>query len=365
MWTETLLANKYKVAAYAAGVIALFLMPSILPTYGMGGVLLDLLSYTLVYGIVAIAVNLLLSYAGLLSFGHALYFGLGGYTVGWLSFNFGLFNIDYLMLFSVLVSLIAAAVFGALCVRHTAIYFMILTYSLQEIVHVVLHKVYYLWNIPTGGSEGIPILIPISRKYDTVLFGVKYAGPKWRIAFLHDAFYYYILIAFIFCVLAMWVIANSPLGKTLKAIKANTLRAEFIGIRVKLHRWIVFIISGTFAGIAGALWAPLAGYIDPHIFHWQFAGSFVFMAVIGGAGVFLGPLLGAFLYLLIRHILWGLTLYWAGIMGGIFVFFVLVFPRGILGEIIGFREKRPRRYDMILKILKEYVKPLFSHREKS
>ncbi|MFQ5710154.1 MAG: branched-chain amino acid ABC transporter permease [Candidatus Geothermarchaeales archaeon] len=369
LWGETIQPNRNRILAYAAGIAVLFLAPSILPTYGTGAVLLDVLSLTLVYGIVAIAVNLLLNYTGLLSFGHALYFGAGVYTVAFFSFNFGLFNFDYLMLLSIVISLIVAAVFGALCVRHTAVYFMILTFSLQEIVHIVLHKLYYIYmyglpSIPTGGSEGLPILIPVSRKYETVIFGMKYTGERWRILFVHDVFYYYVLISFVICVVAMWIIVNSPLGKTLRALKTNPLRAEFVGVRVKLHRWIIFVISGVFSGVAGALWAPVTGFVDPHIFHWEFAGAFVFMAVLGGSRVFLGPLLGAFLYVGLRHVLYGLTTYYTGILGIILVICVITFPRGVLGEVMRLREAGYIQLNTVAN-LKSYIKLRFSRREAS
>ncbi|MFQ5712048.1 MAG: branched-chain amino acid ABC transporter permease [Candidatus Geothermarchaeales archaeon] len=325
MWTERLWAERYKAAVYAAVIVALFSMPLIASPYW-----LLFVSIYLVYGIVGLAVNLLLGYTGLLSLGHGAFFGIGAYTLTVLCFWYDIYSVEVLLLASVLASLLLSAAIGFLCVRHTKIYFTILTLALQTVLWAIfdLEKFYTF----LGSSRGLTVWLALSPEHTTTLLGFEFGPGMSRLDFLQDAFYYYTLTFFIFCVLAMWVIANSPLGKTLKAIKSNPERAEFIGVRVKLHRWIVFIISGTFTGLAGALWAPINGWVGPFVFNWLFAVMFVFFAVIGGTRLYLGPLIGAFVYLTLKEILWAYTWFWSGIMGAVIVVFVLIFPRGILGE---------------------------------
>ncbi|RMF87133.1 MAG: branched-chain amino acid ABC transporter permease, partial [Nitrospinota bacterium] len=138
---------------------------------------------------------------------------------------------------------------------------------------------------------------------------------------------------FLVCVILMWIIVNSPFGKALQAIRDNETRAEFVGIRVKRYRWIAFLISGAFTGIAGALWAPLNGLTTPDILYWPFSGEIVFLAVLGGFRTFSGPIIGAIVFNYLKTYAVGFTTYWQLLLGAVLVGLVLIMPAGIMGTL--------------------------------
>ena len=151
--------------------------------------------------------------------------------------------------------------------------------------------------------------------------------------FLTYQYYYYVLAVFVICVLLMWVIVHSPFGKALQAIRDNETRAEFIGIRIRRYRLIVFVISGVFTGVAGALWAPLNGLTTPDVLVWTFSGEIVFMTVLGGFGTFVGPILGAVAFNYLKTYAVGVTVYWQLLLGTVLVVLVIALPTGIMGTI--------------------------------
>jgi branched-chain amino acid transport system permease protein len=176
----------------------------------------------------------------------------------------------------------------------------------------------------TGGTDGIRVPTP------SLLGGIiPSSGDK--VAFLAHGYYYYVLVVFCLSAAVMWVIVHSPFGKSLEAIRDNEVRAEFIGIRVKRHRWIAFVISGAFTGLAGALWAPLNGLATPEVLYWPFSGEIVFMTVLGGFRTFAGPAVGAVVFNYLKTYAIGRTEYWQLLLGVILVTMVMVMPAGIVG----------------------------------
>ena len=141
----------------------------------------------------------------------------------------------------------------------------------------------------------------------------------------------------------MWMITQSPFGKTLQSIRDNQTRAEFVGIRVRLCRWIAFLFSGTFTGLAGVLWLPLNRHVTPDVLYWPFSGEIVFLTVLGGFQSFSGPIVGAlaFSYLKTYAVAW--TEYWQLLLGAVLIFLVMVLPTGIVGtlELLAARLKWP------------------------
>ena len=129
----------------------------------------------------------------------------------------------------------------------------------------------------------------------------------------------------------MWVIVNSPFGRALQAIRDNEVRAEFVGIQIRRYRWVAFMVSGVFTGLAGALWVPLNGLTTPDIMHWTFSGEIVFMTVLGGFRSFTGPIIGAIVFNYLKTYAVGYTVYWQGLLGLILVVLVLSLPTGIVG----------------------------------
>jgi branched-chain amino acid transport system permease protein len=167
-----------------------------------------------------------------------------------------------------------------------------------------------------------------------------------KILFLAHSYYYYVLGVFVACVAMMWIIVSSPFGKALQAIRDNETRAEFVGIQIRRYRFVAFLVSGVFTGIAGALWVPLNGLTTPDILYWPFSGELVFMSVLGGFRTFAGPIVGAVVFNYLKTSAVGFTVYWQALLGGILVFLVIALPAGIVGtleQLIALFRRRPAR----------------------
>jgi len=282
-----------------------------------------LLAYGLVMGIAALGFNLLLGYTGLLSFGHSAYFGVGAYAVALIFKYFHVRSMELFLLGAILASLVVSALFGFVCVRYTRIFFGILTLALSQVLWSLAFKFYPI----TGGTDGLRVPTP-------TLLGLPIDTAGDKILFLARNYYYYVLGFFFACVLVMWVIVNSPFGKALQAIRDNETRAEFVGIHIRRYRFVAFLVSGVFTGIAGALWVPLNGLTTPDILYWPFSGEIVFMTVLGGFRTFSGPIFGAVAFNYLKTSAVGFTTYWQALLGAILVFLVLALPGGIVGTVV-------------------------------
>jgi len=278
------------------------------------------LMYGLVFGIAVLGFNLLLGYTGLLSFGHSAYFGAGAYTVAFMVKYFKIASMELFLAGSVLISVIISLLFGVVCVRYTRIFFGILTLALSQVLWSLAFKFFWV----TGGTDGLRVPTPS-------LLGAKPGADKME--FLAFQYYYYVLAVFAVCVIVMWVIVHSPFGKALQAIRDNEIRAEFIGIRIRRYRLIAFVVSGAFAGVAGALWAPLNGLATPDVLVWTFSGEIVFMAVLGGFNSFIGPIVGAVAFTYLKTYAVGFTVYWQLLLGTVLVVLVMALPKGIMGMV--------------------------------
>jgi branched-chain amino acid transport system permease protein len=298
-------------------VIILLMLPYVVTPYQT-----ILMSYGLIMAIAALGFNLLLGYTGLLSFGHSAYFGLGAYAVAFMVKYLHVTSMELFLIGGLIVTLLVTAVFGVICVRYTRIFFAILTMALSQVVWSLAFKFFWV----TGGTDGLRIPTP------TILNGLL-TGPKNKIAFLSNTYYYYILIVFMIFVVLMWVIVHSPFGQALQAIRDNETRAAFLGVRVRRARWIAFMISGGFTGVAGILWAPLNGLTTPDILYWPFSGEIVFLTVLGGFGTFVGPIVGAVAFNYLKTYAVGLTVYWQLLLGSVLIVLVLALPTGIMGTL--------------------------------
>jgi len=304
-----------RVLVYAAPVAALLLaVPLVLDQYQT-----ILLAYGLVMAIAALGFNLLLGYTGLLSFGHSAYFGVGAYAVALMVKYLKVTSMEMFLLGAVVGTVAVTALFGFVCVRYTRIFFGILTLALSQVLWSLAFKFFWV----TGGTDGLRVPTP-------VLLGVASARTD-KIEFLSHGYYYYVLVIFFVCVALMWVIVNSPFGKALQAIRDNEVRAEFVGIQIWRYRWIAFMVSGVFTGIAGALWVPLNGLTTPEVLYWPFSGELVFMTVLGGFRSFAGPIIGAIVFNYLKTFAVGFTVYWQLLLGVVLVVLVLSLPTGIVG----------------------------------
>ena len=305
-------------AAAALMLFVLIVIPAFVEVYQM-----QLLIYGLIAAIAALGFNLLLGYTGLLSFGHSAYFGIGAYTVAFVVQYLGPHSMEFYILIGIPAVAIMSALFGYICVRHTQIFFGILTLAISQVVYSLALKLY--WE--TGGSDGLRVPRP------TLLLGwLSFSGPRGFQQFI-TSYYYYVLAVFVVCVVLMWVIVHSPFGKTLQAIRDNEIRARFLGIRIRRFRWIAFLVSGTFTGLAGILWVPLNGLTTPDVLYWTFSGEIVFTALLGGFRNFTGPIVGGMVFTYLKTYAVASTEYWQLLLGVVLVTLVLVLPTGIVGAI--------------------------------
>jgi branched-chain amino acid transport system permease protein len=312
--------------AAAAGLILLILilLPAYFETYQM-----QLLTYGLIAAIAALGFNLLLGYTGLLSFGHSAYFGVGAYSVAFAVQYVGAHSMEFYILIGVPAVAITSALLGYICVRHTQIFFGILTLALSQVLYSLALKLYWV----TGGSDGLRVPRP------SLLMGLlTFSGPSGFRQFI-TSYYYYVLAVFVVCVVFMWVIVHSPFGKALQAIRDNEVRARFLGLRIRRFRWISFLISGTFTGLAGILWVPLNGLTTPDILYWTFSGEIVFTALLGGFRNFTGPIVGGIVFTYLKTYAVATTEYWQLLLGVVLVTLVLVLPTGIVGALAKLGER--------------------------
>ena len=305
------------VAAMAI-LVGLALLPAVVDPYQT-----VLITYGLIMAIAALGFNLLLGYTGLLSFGHSAYFGTGAYTVAFIVRDLGAQSMELCIIGGLVGTVFVSALFGFVCVRHTRIFFGILTLALSQVLWSLAFKFFWV----TGGTDGIRVA---SAKL-TLLGGlVDFTGPGSFQRFV-VAYYYYVLGLFALATVIMWVIVHSPFGKALQAIRDNETRASFVGISVRRYRWIAFVISGAFTGLAGILWVPLNGLTTPDVLYWPFSGEIVFMSVLGGFRTFAGPIVGAVAFNYLKTTAVASTEYWQLLLGVVLVALVLVLPSGIVG----------------------------------
>lgn len=311
--------SPWRLAAYGVPIVVVLLL---VPQFG-GLYQTQLLTYGLVFAIAALGFNLLLGYTGLLSFGHSAYFGLGAYTAAFMVRYLGVGSMELYILGGLAVTAVISAAFGYVCVRHTRIFFAILTLALSQVLWTLAYKFFWV----TGGTDGIRV--PFGKM--TLLGGlVDFADRGGYQSFIFS-YYYYVLGLFLIAVVIMWVIVHSPFGKALQAIRDNETRAQFLGVRVRHYRWLAFLVSGTFAGLAGILWVPLNGLVTPDIVWWPFSGEIVFMTVLGGFRNFTGPIVGAVVFNYLKTYAIASTEFWQAALGIVLVVLVLAFPAGIVG----------------------------------
>jgi branched-chain amino acid transport system permease protein len=271
----------------------------------------------LVMAIAAMAVNFLLGFTGVLSFGHAAYLGLGAYGAG-MTLKYLAPSTSLGLLVGVLAGTLGAMVIGAMIVRLRGVYFAMVTIAFGQVFYFIAFR----WVSLTGGDDGLT-----GWKRLPLDFGFA----QIDIADNDKAFYYLVLLCLAVSAGIMALLLRSPFGRTLLAIRENERRARFLGIPVQQHIWLSFVISAAFISLAGTLYAYLDNFVDPRAFHWQQSGDFVIMAVLGGMRSFWGPLIGAAIFVVLQDKLSSLTDNWMSLIGVFFVLVVVFFPTGVLG----------------------------------
>ena len=302
-------------AVIAAGLCAL---PALAPSY-----YLHLLTLTFCYGIMAMSLDLLVGYTGLASLGHAAYFGVAGYTVGAVATTLG-WGFWPAAGTGLLIAAGTAALFGLLAIRATGPYFLIITLALGQIVWGLAYR----WVSVTGGDNG---LRGIARPVLAAGLGLG------RI----QSFYYFAMAVTLVAALLMYLVVTSPFGLTLRGIRESESRMRVLGYNVFLHKYLAFIIAGTFSGLAGVLYAYYNGFVSPADVHLVASANALLMVILGGTGTLFGPLVGSALLVFLQNMLSGVTQRWLTILGAILVLAVMYAPRGVVGAARTLLARRP------------------------
>ena len=279
----------------------------------------------LCFALFACAFNLLLGFTGLLSFGHAAFFGFSAYVTGWFIKAHG-FTPELGMLAGVIVAAFIGLVFGLIAIRRQGIYFAMITLALAQMVFFICLQASF-----TGGEDGLQG-VPRGE-----LFGLLPLQSD-------TAMYYLVVAIFVACFLAISRIVTSPFGQVLKMIRENEPRAVSLGYEVDRYKLLAFVLSAALAGLAGSLKTLVMGFATLTDVHWSMSGEVILMSLLGGVGTFFGPVFGAGIVIALQDLLADKVGAWVTvIIGAIFVVCVLAFRKGVVGELHAWLERRRAR----------------------
>lgn len=285
--------------------------------------LFDFLIYVMAYGLLAMSLNLLVGLTGLVSFGHAAYFASGAYLFGILM-QTGRVSVPLAMLATVVGTALLAGVIGAICVRLKEIYFSFITLAFQMFIHSII----VTWVSLTGGDQGLRGGIP---------------RPPFLGINLNDGttLYVFCVVVFVVCVAVMRQVWQSPFGYTLRLIRDNPTRADFLGVRIVRLKLGIFVLAGAMASVGGMLLALFVSGAYPEFGFWTTSGEAIFMIMLGGSQIFLGPVIGAVLLRVLEHFVTIYTEYHGLALGAVILFIVLGLRQGV-GDFVLERLQRRR-----------------------
>ena len=291
--------------------LAALLVLSLLPLLTQSRVTLDFVIRLAAFGIFASSLNILVGYGGMVSFGHAMFFGSGAYVFGLLMQKTQV-SIPVAILGAIAFSGLLGLLIGAICVRLKEIYFSFLTLAFQMLIHSVILS----WTSLTGGDQGLMGGIPRPP-----FLGINLSD--------HTTLYWFSCALGVVCLLLMRIILQSPFGATLRMVRDSSERAAFLGIDVWRIKLYAFILSSCMASIGGVLMALFVSGAFPDFGYWTMSGDAIFMIMMGGLHVFIGPVVGAGLLLLVNDIITRTTEYHGLALGLVVLLFALGFKRGI------------------------------------
>jgi branched-chain amino acid transport system permease protein len=276
----------------------------------------------LCFALFACAFNLLLGFTGLLSFGHAAFFGSAAYITGWFVKSQG-WTPELAMLVGAVGAALIGLVVGAVAIRRQGIYFAMITLAIAQMVYFVCLQAPF-----TGGEDGLQ--------------GVPRGNLFGKLSLESDiAMYYFVVAIFVLCFLFISRIVHSPFGQVLKMIRENEPRAISLGYQVDRYKLLAFVLSATLAGLAGSMKTLVMGFATLSDVHWSMSGEVILMSLLGGVGTFFGPVLGSAIVIGLQNMLADKVGSWVTvIIGVIFVICVLAFRKGLVGELHAFRERR-------------------------
>jgi branched-chain amino acid transport system permease protein len=308
---------------FALAVVALLIAaPFGLPAFAM-----TLLTELVILGLFAMSLDLMVGYTRLVSFGHVAAYGLGAYASGYMLLNTSMSLPLVVLLAALLVGTVAIGV-GWVCTLATGVSFSMLTLAFAQLLYAIAFK----WTSVTGGSDG---LAGIPRR----------AGPMGITFFTtKTGFYYFALACLIGSLLLCQQLVSSPFGAVLRGIRENEAKTLTLGYNIRLYKIAVVVISYALGGLAGALYAPFAGFANTELLFWLLSGQVLIMVIVGGSGTLIGPILGAAFFLLLEHQLSSYTEAWALFFGLVFIGFILFAPQGIWGLLTASFKRDTVRY---------------------
>jgi branched-chain amino acid transport system permease protein len=305
----------------------LLVLPALIPHPALR----DFLIYFMAYGLLAMSLNLLVGLTGLVSFGHAAYFATGAYAFG-LLMQSGKVSIPVAFVATIAGTAILALAIGAICVRLKEIYFAFITLAFQMFIHSII----LTWVSLTGGDQGLRGGIP-----RPVFLGVDLNDGR--------VLYSFCVFVFIACVMIMRQVWQSPFGYTLRMIRDNPARANFLGVNVPRVKLGIFVIAGAIASVSGILLALFVSGAYPEFGFWTTSGEAIFMIMLGGTQLFLGPLVGALLLQLLNHFVTVYTEYHGLVLGSVILLIVLGLRQGVADYVMEWwQDRRARRADVRL-----------------
>jgi len=298
-----------KVVAVAVVLIGLATFPLYASPYPV-----RLLHEILIWSIFAMSLDLLMGHAGMVSFGHAAFFGVGGYVAALLLKSMpGALGA---LVLPALAAAVSALVVGFFAIRVSGVYFIMLTLAFSQMFYAVAFQAAWL-----GAEDG---LVGVPRPS---ILGANLSRPM--------SFHLYLIAVCALAALLLWRVVRSPFGHALRGIHENEVRMQAVGYAVARYKLLAFVIAGVVAGLAGALYAQFVGSITPDAFFWTASGEVLLMVIIGGAGTLGGAVLGAAAFILLQSLVSSYTERWMLILGLTFILFVLWAPGGIVGAFRG------------------------------
>ena len=303
------------IALFAAGAF----VPAVLQKY-----YLNMLTEIIIFSLYAISYNLLLGYAGLLSFGHAMFFGLGAFITAVAIIHIPGLALWNAILIGVASTVISGFVFGSLLLRHKGAYFALLTLAFNALFYAVATK----WHSVTGGDDGLSITRPdLNLWFTSISMG----------SLTH--FYYLTLIVVGASITFCWYFTHTAMGRTVLLVRENEERMKFLGYNTNISRLILFTFTGALAGLAGSFYTLHFQFVSISAISIDMTTTVLLMTFVGGTKKFWGPILGAFVYILLQNYLSDITDRWPLFMGLIFVFMVLFIPGGLSEVITNTRQR--------------------------
>ena len=289
--------------------------------FGLPLFAMTLLTELVILGLFAMSLDLMVGYTNLVSFGHAAAYGFGAYASGYMLLHSSL-PLPYVVLLAMILTGVLAIAVGWVCTLATGVSFSMLTLAFAQLLYAIAFK----WTSVTGGSDG---LAGIPRRPGPL--GLDALATK-------TGFYYFALACLIGAFLFARALVTSPFGAVLRGIRENEAKTAALGYNIRSYKIAVVAISYALGGLAGALYAPFAGFANTELLFWLFSGQVLIMVIVGGSGTLIGPILGAVFFMLLEHVLSSYTEAWAMFFGLIFIAFVLFAPQGIWGLLTGRRQ---------------------------